>query len=134
MPGVHNRRFAAGKHHGSARQNRRPTLPAPDFQPVILLLFLACPESERTLTQLNNLTQTWLNQDYQRRNHEALPQTPYLNFTMDPNAGRRPAAPQTLRESFGPVVSRRVGTGTVAGWRGGRRVEAGNGNFRNEKP
>jgi len=74
-----------------------------------------------TLAQLNDITQAWVEQDYNRHHHREIDSTPLRRFLDSPSVSRdSPSSPQ-LRQAFRRQVTRRQrrsdGTLSLAGGR-----------------
>lgn len=78
-------------------------------------------EAELTLELLNTATQAWVEQEYHRKPHDELGETPLERYLRDPNVGRPSPSSDALRRAFRIEVSRKQrrsdGTVTVEGIR-----------------
>jgi len=78
-------------------------------------------EPELTLELLNTATQAWVEQDYHRRLHTELGETPLERYMRGPDVGRPSPDSATLRRAFRTEVTRKQrrsdGTVTVEGVR-----------------
>jgi putative transposase len=76
---------------------------------------------ELSLARLNEITQIWVEQEYNRRTHDEIGMTPLQRFLDAPEVGRDCPDSQTLRRAFRCTVSRRQrrsdGTISLAGQR-----------------
>ncbi len=74
-----------------------------------------------TLTQLNDVTQAWVEEDYHRREHREIGTTPLRRFLDSPSVSRDSPNSQQLRQAFRRQVTRRQrrsdGTLSLAGGR-----------------
>jgi putative transposase len=77
--------------------------------------------ADLSLALLNTATQAWVEQEYHRREHDELAQTPLERYIKAPNVGRPSPCSQTLRRAFRTEVTRKQrcsdGTTTVEGVR-----------------
>ncbi|HKQ70312.1 MAG TPA: DDE-type integrase/transposase/recombinase, partial [Polyangiaceae bacterium] len=78
-------------------------------------------EPELTLELLNTATQAWVEQEYQRKEHSEIRETPLARYLRGPTVGRESPSSDALRRAFRTEVSRKQrrsdGTVTVEGIR-----------------
>jgi putative transposase len=77
--------------------------------------------TDLSLSLLNTATQAWVEQEYHRRVHDEIAQTPLERYIKAPNLGRPSPSSETLRRAFRTEVTRKQrggdGTTTVEGVR-----------------
>ena len=80
------------------------------------LLAMLENEDELTLETLNDVTQAWVEGDYNQRPHRELGTSPLRRYLDAPNVGREAPDSETLRRAFRREVTRRQrkGDGTVS--------------------
>lgn len=78
-------------------------------------------EPEFTLDLLNTATQAWVEQEYHRKEHSEIKETPLARYLRGPSVGREGPSSDALRRAFRTEVSRKQrrsdGTVTVEGIR-----------------
>src|SRR5260370_26688076 len=78
-------------------------------------------EPELNLELLNTATQAWVEQEYQRKEHSEIHESPLCRYTRGPSVGRESPCSDALRRAFRTDVSRKQrrsdGTVTVEGIR-----------------
>jgi putative transposase len=76
---------------------------------------------ELTMDLLNNATQAWVEEEYQRKEHSEIRETPLARYLRGPSVGRESPNSDALRRAFRTEVSRKQrrsdGTVTVEGVR-----------------
>jgi hypothetical protein len=76
---------------------------------------------ELTLELLNNATQAWVEEEYQRKEHSEIRESPLTRYMRGPSVGRESPSSDALRRAFRTDVSRKQrrsdGTVTVEGIR-----------------
>jgi putative transposase len=76
---------------------------------------------ELTLELLNNATQAWVEEEYQRKEHSEIREAPLARYMRGPSVARESPASDTLRRAFRTEISRKQrrsdGTVTVEGVR-----------------
>ncbi len=77
--------------------------------------------ADLTLTELNDITQAWVEEDYNRHHHREIDTTPLRRFLDSPSVSRTSPSSQQLRQAFRQQVTRRQrrsdGTLSLAGGR-----------------
>jgi putative transposase len=78
-------------------------------------------EPELTLDLLNRATQAWVEEEYQRKEHSEIRESPLARYLRGPSVGRECPSSDALRRALRTEVSRKQrrsdGTGTVEGVR-----------------
>jgi hypothetical protein len=78
-------------------------------------------EPELSLALLNTATQAWVEEEYQRKEHSEIRETPLARWMRGPSVGRESPSSDALRRAFRTEVSRKQrrsdGTVTVEGVR-----------------
>jgi hypothetical protein len=78
-------------------------------------------EPEMTLDLLNNASQAWVEQEYHRKEHSEIKETPLDRYLRGPSVGREGPSSDALRRAFRTEISRKQrrsdGTVTVEGIR-----------------
>jgi hypothetical protein len=76
---------------------------------------------ELTLELLNNATQAWVEEEYQRKEHSEIRESPLARYLRGPSVGREGPSSDALRRAFRTEISRKQrrsdGTVTVEGIR-----------------